>query len=328
MIRFSPEGVLVPQLVDPGYEAIWGVAGTERKPSLRRHTGKVFFWSPANGNDNNYGLSPLEPFATLTALLARTWEPRLESFDTIWLLDDATESVVTNDYVTGPNHVQVLGAGFGRYSPSWQSAGAAAIALDLRAIGWRIAGIRFLGQATAACIELRHTDTGANDIAIRTIIEACYFDGLTTGLTGIASHGCYDVVVKGCTFQLWHNIGGTAACMRVGTTPLAIPYRNYIEDNLFGDSDNGVIWPSNGSYFRGNEFQPVGYAYPMTQVLNTSIIANPGDDNMVTRNIMAADYSIVGGYSPGAADVWIANFAEDLAEAEVGDNGLTIARPV
>ena len=115
--------------------------------------------------------------------------------------------------------------------------------------------------------------------------------------------------------------------MRVDTTPLAIPYRNYIIGNLITDSDNGAVFPCSGSFWWGNMFQPTGYAYAMTLVLQTSIVANPGDDNVVWGNVFPGDYSIVGGYRPGAADVWIGNWAEDVAEAEVGDNGITIARP-
>jgi len=127
--------------------------------------------------------------------------------------------------------------------------------------------------------------------------------------------------------MLFNNVGNTAVCMEVTTTPLAIPYRNYILDNIFGDSDNGMIWPSNGSFFKGNMVQPTGYTYAMTAVFQTSLVANPGDDNVVWGNVFPGDYSIAGGYRGGAADVWIGNFADDVAEAEVGDNGLTLAVP-
>lgn len=37
--------------------------------------------------------------------------------------------------------------------------------------------------------------------------------------------------------------------------------------------------------------------------------------------------SDAGGYISGANDMWVGNIAEDTAEAEVGDNGITIAIP-
>jgi len=37
--------------------------------------------------------------------------------------------------------------------------------------------------------------------------------------------------------------------------------------------------------------------------------------------------SFAGGYISGANDMWVGNIAEDTAEAEVGDNGITIAIP-
>ena len=191
----------------------------------------------------------------------------------------------------------------------------------------RVSGFRFYGKTSAACIELRHTDSGANDIAIRTTIDHCYFDGLTTGLYGIVSHGCYDVWIVNNTVMLWNNGVNSSTCMEVTTTPLAIPYRNYVTGNIFGDSDNGMRWESNGSFFWGNMVQPTGYAYSMTDVFQTSTVANPGDDNVVWGNTFPGDYSIAGGYRPGAADAWLGNWADDTAEAEVGDNGITIARP-
>ena len=84
---------------------------------------------------------------------------------------------------------------------------------------------------------------------------------------------------------------------------MAVPYRNYIRGNHFSDSDNGCVWPANGSFFEENVFQPTGYTYAMTLVLQTSLVAKPGDDNIVRGNYFPGDYSITGGYRPGAADM-------------------------
>lgn len=326
VMGFWPENVPVPMLSREGREAIWGIDNTAMEPMVTNRAGNIWFVDPTNGTDDQgiEGQSPDAAFQTLQAAIDNT---RLANYDTIYVLGSLTESVVTPDYDDVAMYINIIAAGNGRYAPSWQSEAADEVALDLRALGWRISGFRFLGQASAPCIELHHTDLGGNDIAIRTVIEGNYFDGLTTGLGGILSHGCYDVWVVNNTFSLFHNVGGTAYAMQVGTTPLAIPYRNHVMGNKVYDCDNGIIWPSNGSFFSGNLLQPVGYAYAMTAVLQTSIVANPGDDNVVWGNTLAGDYSIAGGYRAGAADVWIGNLAEDLAEAEVGDNGFTIARP-
>jgi hypothetical protein len=299
---------------------------------------QIFYVDPShtNADDAHYGTDPEAPLATLQSLIDRTTAymagtgttlPVIESYDTVYVCSSLTETVTTADYDVMPSYVTLAGVGNGRYSPAWQSEAVDEVALDLRCVGWRVTGFRFYGQTSAACIELHHTDLGGNDIAIRTIIDHNYFDGLTTGETGIESHGCYDVWVMQNTFNLWNNGGNTAAGMRVTTTPLAIPYRNYVVGNIFADSDNGCIWPSNGSFFWNNMFQPTGYAYSMVQVLNTSLVANPGDDNMVWGNTFPGDYSIAGGYRGGAADAWLGNWADDIAEPEVGDNGITILPP-
>lgn len=315
------------QKLPPFYGGQFGVPGSSAPYGHRYHPDAVILYVDsgyAGANDNNDGVDPLAPKATVQAAINSTL---LTPYSTIVVSGSVAEDVVTPDYVTGPNYVTILGAGVSRYAPAWEGNSQAAISLDMRAVGWRVSGFRFYGKTGAACVTLRHTDSGANDIAIRTVIDNCYFDGLTTGLYGIESHGCYDVWVQNCTFSLWHNGGGTAHAMIVTTTPLAIPYRNHIQDCEFYDNDNHVQWPCNGSFIKNNMFQPTGYAYAATIVLNTSIIANPGDDNVVWGNCFPGDYSIVGGYRPGAADAWLGNWADDTAEAEVGDNGITIARP-
>jgi len=53
-------------------------------------------------------------------------------------------------------------------------------------------------------------------------------------------------------------------------------------------------------------------------------------ENVVSGNAFGnLDYSNVGGLWPNAANPggWAGNTSEDVAEAEVGDNGLTIAPP-
>lgn len=318
----------------PGRDAILGIAGTGAEPVAGKRYGQIFYVDPSHpdATDGSLGTDPRWPLATLQSLIDRTLanvkHPHLENYDTVYIQSSLTENVNTYDYDVMPSYVSLVGAGRSMYSPYWEPANQALPILDLRAVGWHIEGLRFMAPTGAACIELHHTDLTGSDIAIRTQIVGNLFDGLTVGRYGILSHGCYDVWIVNNTFQLFHNaVAGGAIPLFATLTPLAIPYRNHIIGNIFWDSDNGAIFPCNGSEFSYNMFQPVGYAYSMTQVLNTSIVANPGDDNVVFANTFPGDYSIAGGYRPGAADVWVGNFADDVAEAEVGDNGLTIARP-
>lgn len=321
---FQPENVSVPMLGRPEREHIWGIPFTGAEPKYTNTAGQIWFVDPVNGNDDADGETPDKAFETLQAAVDND---RLDDYDVIYVLGALTESVVTPAYTDVASYVSIIGVGNGRYSPSWASAAATDPCLDLRCVGWRVSGFRFLGPTTDFCIELRHTDTGANDIAIRTVIEGNYFDGLSVGLGAIETHGAYDVWIKNNTFSLFNNGANTAACIVTGTTPLAIPYRNHVCGNMFYDNDNAVDMAANGSFFYDNLFQKVGYTYSSIVVLRTSQGANPGDDNVVTRNHFGGDYSNTGGYTAGAADDWVGNIAEDVAEAEVSDAGLTIARP-
>lgn len=309
------------------YGGQMGVPGTSSPLGLRAHPDAIALYvdsGHADASDNNDGTLPQAPKATVQSAINSTL---LTPYSIIYVSGEVAEDVITPDYVTGPNYVSLVGLGNSRYSPAWTGSAVGTAGLDMRAVGWRVSNFRFYGKTGAACVVLRHTDTGANDIAIRTLIDHCYFDGLTTGLRGLESHGCYDVWVLNNIFRLWNNVGNTAIGMEVTTTPLAIPYRNQILYNIFDDSDNGMKWPSNGSLFAHNYVKPVGYAYSMADVFQTSIVANPGDDNLVVGNFFGGDYSIAGGYRGGAADEWFGNFSPDIAEAEVADNGITILPP-
>jgi hypothetical protein len=319
----------------PGFEPVWGFKGTGEQERLTMGDQQIFYVDSghANANDDNLGTDSEYPLATIQELIDRSTGAStnvaavLADYDIVYVSGTVAEDVTTGDYTEMPSYVQVIGVGPSGYSPAWEGADANTISLDLRCVGWRISNFRFYGKTGASCVELRHTDSGANDIAIRTVIDNCLFDGLTTGLRGIGTHGCYDVWIVDCTFQLWNNAGNTAVGIETLTTPLAIPYRNHLVNCVFWDSDNGAIFEQNGGEVVGCMFQPTGYAYAMVQVLNTSVVANPGDDNVVHGNTFPGDYSIAGGYRPGAADAWLGNWADDTAEAEVGDNGVTIARP-
>lgn len=304
-----------------------GIPGTAAPYGQRIGSkGIVLYVDTNTGVDTNYGFSPEVPFKTIGAAVA---SDLLVSGSVIYVAPGLySESVVTDDYVLGANYVSIVGAGNSRWAVQWESGAAASPCLDLRALGWSIEGIKFYGPVTEGSIQLRMGDTNANDIASRTIIRNCQFDGLAVGRYGIVSHGAADVWVEGCTFSMFHNaVGGGAIPMLVDDTPVAVPYRNYIRGNHFSDSDNGAVWPANGSFFEENVFQPAGYTYAMTLVLQTSLVAKPGDDNIVRGNYFPGDYSIAGGYRAGAADMWFGNMADDVLEAEVSDSGITLTRP-
>ncbi|MCP4540680.1 MAG: hypothetical protein GY832_26375 [Chloroflexi bacterium] len=312
----------------PWFGGQMGVPGSDTRLGFRQHPDAVVLYVDSGhgaANDNNDGTNPVAPKATVQSAVNSTF---LTPYSRIMVSGQVDEDVVTPDYATGPNYVSIIGNAISRYSPAWAGDDADTPSLDMRAVGWTVQGFRFYGKTGAAAVELRHTDSGANDIAIRSIFDNCYFDGLTTGLAGILTHGCYDVWVQNCTFQLWNNVANTAACMIYGAMPLAIPYRNYIINNVFMDSDNGMVWPSNGSVFYNNRVQKVGYAYTSVNVfVSGGFPGTGGDDNIVYGNSFEGDFSNAGGYYMGPADFPMGNFSDDVAEAEVGAQGLVTAVP-
>jgi len=201
-------------------EGVLGFAGTSAEARTGAADAPIFYVDSghANASDNNDGTDPLYPLATIQGIIDRTAalaagtgtrEPVLENYSTIYVSGTVSEDVQTGDYTQMPSYVSIIGVRPSRYSPVWEGSDADTPSLDLRCLGWRVSGFRFTGKTGAACIVLRHTDTGANDIAIRTVIDHNYFDGLTTGLRGIESHGCYDVWI----------VANTLCCLITSATP-------------------------------------------------------------------------------------------------------------
>lgn len=144
---------------------------------------------------------------------------------------------------------------------------------------------------------------------------------------GIESHGCYDVWIIDNVFDGLMDDNGAGVAIVTTTTPLAIPYRNHIINNIFFNNDNHISFACNGSRIVDNVLQATGIDVTATINLETTQVGNPGDDNIVSENVLEGDYSNTGGFTAGAADMWCGNICSDVAEAEVGDNGFSIDRP-
>jgi hypothetical protein len=307
----------------------WGVPGSDAPLGIRSIPQSVTFYvdfdHPA-ANDANSGTDPDAPLATIQQAV----DNLQHDFDQIIVrsIDPAGENVVTPISTATFSYVSIIGVGDTPYSPLWLPRVTTLPCLDVSTIGWNISGFKFGVTLNGSAIDLHFGDVDANGIAIRTIIHDNVFDGLTTGRYGIVSRGGYDNWIVNNVFQNFHNaVAGGAIPLWVGAGGLALPFHNHIIGNKFMDSDNGAVFPCNGSEIKDNVFQPVGFVYAMTLVLQSSLVATPGDDNIVWGNVFPGDYSIVGGYRGGAADIYIGNLATDVAEAEVGDNGLTILPP-
>jgi len=164
--------LLKTKAIHPG---VWGVEGADNPKGVRAVPSvTVYFvdYDHPRANDTHDGTDPEHPLKTIQAAVDKVG-------DYGWIIVSSInpdgESVVTLDYATGGNYVNLVGAGNTRYSIVWASESEILPCLDLRAVGWRVSGFNFDVPALSSGIVLRHTDTNANDIAIRTIIEGCNF---------------------------------------------------------------------------------------------------------------------------------------------------------
>ena len=292
--------------------------------------GDEYHVNATGGSDTNDGLSWERPFATIQAGV----DAVLQSGDRILVAPgDYVESVVTPDSVTGPNYCAIIGCSPGEVpgSPNWFSAnGTTESCLTVNAFGWYIAGINFRGPSLASCISLErslvpNTDNQAWD----TLIENCLFFGQLTGLYGINLNGApHQVTIQECEFEFFHTAGGAGAAIYSQNSGFACAYRCKILRNIFNECDNYIVARFNASIIADNHFM-VGAVYSPAMIVDLRV-GNHGGNQVVGNYFGPADFSNVGGYWDTAAGAgnWSGNYNLDVAEAEVGESGVTIAPPV
>jgi hypothetical protein len=234
--------------------------------------------------------------------------------------------------------VQVIGVG-GRHHPDQPTAayhpGAACIRppasptaatplINLRGRGWQFQNILFDTPVDAAAVALRRNAlSGASEYdASHAIFRECDF---RNGLYGIEDDGgCYNVRVYDCDFEtLDATSSGTGIICT--STSVALPRRWHLWRNRFAmdhtveGNERHIVAAAAGWYLEENMFGRV-------KDTGTYIDFTGGQDNVVTRmNYLSGAYN-TSNYVPGTNDEWRGNIADD-AEAEVGDNGWTVANP-
>jgi len=321
----------------PEQKFIWGIAGTQIEATVAQGDQQVFYVNHAHAaaNDRNYGTDPDAPLAHIQELINRSvgistiTHPHLSAGDTIYVNGNVAESVVTT--VAVPNNITIVGVTESIDMPVWTAAAAAGTALTLWPSGWVITGFRFTAGAGGTAIQLSidaATGVGAN----RTTIVKNYFDGAWGGLYGIALSGApYDVRIIGNEFREYRRGTGASFALATVDASFANAYMCVVENNLFWENENhvGSIGDDRGfnlSLFKGNVFHE-GVLIAATRMLD--LRGGTRGKNIVTGNTFCGDYSNTGGYyaNAGAPGMWVGNTAEDTAEAEVADNGFTIAAP-
>lgn len=315
------------------YGGQMGVPGSDSPLGIRTANGIVLYVNDnsTEANDNNDGTNPMYPKATIASAIA---SPLLTRGSIIQVEAEATiEETIIVPSTVAP-YVTIAGVTNGMYAPTWRSATAGSVALTLRQQGWRIHGIHFIGRThdDNACIRVEWDGTDTIN-ASYTMIDHCVFDGAFGGKYGITHWGApYNVRIFNNEFlEFIHGDGTGAAIWGVGA-PTANALEWQVVGNLFWECENYVCSAANDHGFNGSLFANNIFALGSMQAATLKLDLRGGSlgKNIVVGNYFGgADYAQPGGYWDGAAGAgtWVGNFTEDVAEAEVGDNGVTIAPP-
>lgn len=330
----------LPQIrLESWYPGQFGVAGSDVQRGLRWESSGIVLYVDENhpgatavgdGTDPEHPLTTIQVAVNNLIAFATSMSISLDG-SVIVVADEATiaESVIVP--ATAPTNCTILGAGATAHQPTWTAATAAGTALTLRQEGWTVEGITFEVGTAGRAIRLEEVP-GSSYTAYKTTIRNCRFDGLWGGLYGIDFYGApHRVLIENCEFLEFRRGDTTAFAIIVTDSSHTNPYECHIRNNVFWENENhigslGAIRSFNLSTFTGNIFHE---GELIAATIKLDLRGGSRGHNIVTGNLFCGDYSNTGGYyahavTPGS---WAGNVAEDVAEAEVGDNGWTIAPP-
>lgn len=317
----------------PIYPGQPGVAGSDVSRGLRSQSSGVVFYvdgSHPNATTTADGTDPNNPLSTITAAMAR-----LVTFHALTSVPAEGSVIVvspgtytdniTIDRTDYPADCTIIASANSKFDTVWVPTAGDALTIDQS--GWVVDGFHFQPASDGAGVHLTWTaGAGGED----TYIQNCFFDGRWgTGLYGIELEGApANVTIQDTRFA---EFGTGQPAIVVRSCNQASPYQNHFFNNTFQECAEyitNIAEGYNACIFAGNFFaSATGQLAATTTYID---LGGPGFGyNMVVGNYFSGDYSNTGGYTAEAAgtDNWVGNFAEDVAEAEVGDNGITIAVP-
>jgi hypothetical protein len=310
-----------------------GVPGSDVSRGLRSQSNGVVFYVDAshpNATATADGTDPNNPLSTITAAFARLAafhalaEVQAEGSVIVIAPGTYAESISVTRALY-PNDCTIIGAGSTKFSTTWVPASGNALTLDVS--GWVVDNIHFQPAANGAGVKLTWV-FGAG--AENTVIQNCFFDGRWgTGLMGVEFNGApANCTIQGCRFA---EFDANSPAITITATPTASPYQTHIFGNTFQECAEYItieVGGYNASIIAGNQFCLATGSLAAT---TTYIRLGTGSlgYNQVVNNYFGGDYSIVGGYVAEThnLDNWVGNVAFDVAEAEVYDDGTTVAQP-
>lgn len=317
----------------PIYPGQPGVAGSDVSRGLRSQSSGVVFYvdgSHPNATTTADGTDPNNPLSTITAAMARlvTFHAltSVPAEGSVIVVSPGTYTdSITIDRTDYPADCTIIASANSKFDTVWVPTAGDALTIDQS--GWVVDGFHFQPASDGAGVHLTWTaGAGGED----TYIQNCFFDGRWgTGLYGIELEGApANVTIQDTRFA---EFGTGQPAIVVRSCNQASPYQNHFFNNTFQECVEyitNIAEGYNACIFAGNFFaSATGQLAATTTYID---LGGPGFGyNMVVGNYFSGDYSNTGGYTAEAAgtDNWVGNFAEDVAEAEVGDNGITIAVP-
>lgn len=332
--------MVLPQIrMQPWYPGQIGVSGSDVQRGLRWEPQGIVLYVDENhpgaadagdGTDPEHPLTSVQTAITRLTNFATAMSTSLDG-SVIVVANEATLAETVIIPATAPKNCTLLGMRNGINAPTWTAATATGVALTIRQEGWTVDGFLFRAGAGGQCIRLDWVPASGY-VGYRTVIRNNHFDGLWQGLYAINLSGApYDVVIENNWFREFRRGTSTAYAIICTDSSTAEPYMCQIRNNIFQENENHVgslnnVRSFNASIIQGNVFA-TGMLITATVMLD--LRSGHGGKNIVTGNSFDGDYSNTGGYYDSTASVsnWVGNTAEDVAEAEVADNGWTIAPP-
>lgn len=310
--QFAARGGLYNGLNPSIVGQIWYVAGNTDADAADHH-GPV-------GSDNNSGLSPLTPFATIE----RAFE-FINDNDVIVLSGVFREQIVAPANIFG---ITIIGA---QITPRQATSGGVATGggatwlpltsptattplLELVAAGWSIFNVQFSPTTASACVRLTRSASVDLTDASHAYFGNCYFSGGGTTPIGIEDNGgCGFVVVDSCRFQnLTSGIKGL-------NTAAAIPLSWKIQDCRFQQNTNDITMSLSYGIIQRNHFMTAGSG-ATNKVISTTFVAVQGGNTHVYLNQFSnseAQIAPGNGFTGAASDTWM-NYVNDQAALAFG----------
>ena len=323
----------LPQVrLQPWYPGQMGVPGSDVPRGLRTSSAGVVLYVAAdhpNATATADGTDPENPLTTITAAMARLVtfhaEASIQAENSVIVVSPGvyTDNIDIAD-ATYPEGCTLLAAGATQFDVIWRPASGDALVLNQS--NWVVDGFHFQPPDDGAGIKLTWDTTGGHGA----VIQNCFFNGRWgTGLYGLELSGSpYNVTIQDNWFTEFST--NQAAIITIANT-VASAFQNLFLRNFFQECAQYITNTAEGynaCIFADNIFAvATGLLAATTTYMD---LGGPGHGyNQVVGNYFPGDYSNVGGYTAEGAgtDSWYGNFAEDVTEAEVGDNGITILPP-